>query len=46
MSRIPSEWTSLRLLAASAFNPKLQMIRSKTLMQGHDGCNRRYVMEG
>jgi len=31
--------------AASAFNPKLKMIRSKTLMQGHDCCNHRYVME-
>ena len=30
---------------ASAFNPKLKMIRSKTLMQGHDCCNHRYVME-
>ena len=32
--------------AASAFNPKLKMIRTKTLMQGHDCCNHRYVMEG
>jgi len=32
--------------SASAFNPKLKMIRSKTLMQGHDCCNHRYVMEG
>jgi hypothetical protein len=31
---------------AAAFNPKLKMIRSKTLMQGHDCCNHRYVMEG
>jgi len=31
---------------AGAFNPKLKMIRSKTLMQGHDCCNHRYVMEG
>jgi hypothetical protein len=31
--------------AASAFNPKLKMIRTKTLMQGHDCCNHRYVME-
>ncbi len=30
---------------ASAFNPKLQLIRTKTLMQGHDCCNHRYVME-
>lgn len=30
---------------APAFNPKLKLIRSKTLMQGHDCCNHRYVME-
>ncbi|MCX6579199.1 MAG: L-2-amino-thiazoline-4-carboxylic acid hydrolase [Candidatus Aminicenantes bacterium] len=30
---------------AEAFNPKIKMIRSKTLMQGHDYCNHRYVME-
>jgi hypothetical protein len=30
---------------ASAFNPKIKMIRTKTLMQGHDCCNHRYVME-
>jgi hypothetical protein len=30
---------------AVSFNPKLKMIRSKTLMQGHDCCNHRYVME-
>lgn len=30
---------------ASAFNPKLKLIRTKTLMQGHDCCNHRYVME-
>lgn len=29
---------------ASAFNPKLKMIRTKTLMQGHDCCNHRWVM--
>jgi len=34
------------LVDASAFNPKLKMIRSKTLMQGHDCCNHRYVVEG
>jgi hypothetical protein len=32
--------------SASGFNPKLKLIRSKTLMQGHDCCNHRYVMEG
>ncbi len=31
---------------ASAFNPKIKMIRSKTLMEGHEYCNHRYVMEG
>jgi hypothetical protein len=30
---------------ASAFNPKLKLVRTKTLMQGHDYCNHRYVME-
>jgi len=31
---------------ARAFNPKMRMIRTKTLMQGHDCCNHRYVWEG
>jgi hypothetical protein len=31
---------------ATAFNPKLRMIRDKTLMQGHDCCNHRYVYGG
>ena len=30
---------------ASAYNPKMKLIRTKTLMQGHDCCNHRYVME-
>lgn len=30
---------------ARAFNPKLKLIRTKTLMRGHDCCNHRYVME-
>jgi hypothetical protein len=30
----------------SAFNPEMKMIRTKTLMQGHDCCNHRGVMEG
>ncbi len=30
---------------ASAFNPKMKMLRTKTLMQGHDCCNHRWVME-
>lgn len=28
---------------AEGFNPKVKMIRDKTLMQGHDCCNHRYV---
>jgi hypothetical protein len=31
---------------ARAFNSKMRMIRTKTLMQGHDRCNHRYVWEG
>lgn len=31
---------------ARAFNPKMKLIRSKTLMEGHDCCNHRYAMEG
>lgn len=31
---------------ASGFNPKLKLIRTKTLMQGQECCNLRYVMEG
>jgi len=31
---------------ASAYNPKIKLLRTKTLMQGHDCCNHRYVMEG
>ena len=31
--------------AVEAFNPRLKMIRDKTLMQGHDCCNHRYVVE-
>lgn len=29
---------------AEGFNPKIQLIRDKTLMQGHDYCNHRYVL--
>ena len=32
--------------ATTIFNPKLKMIRTKTLMQGDDCCNHRWVMEG
>lgn len=31
--------------SAEGFNPKMRMIRTKTLMQGHDCCNHRYVLE-
>jgi hypothetical protein len=31
--------------AASAFNPKIRLFRTKTLMQGHDCCNHRWVQE-
>lgn len=27
-------------------NPKIEMIRDKTLMQGHDCCNHRYIWTG
>ena len=30
----------------SAFNPKMKMIHSKTMMQGNDYCHARYVLEG
>jgi len=30
---------------ATAFNPKLRLERTKTLMQGHDCCNFRYTWE-
>jgi hypothetical protein len=28
------------------FNPKIRMIRTKTLMQDHDHCNHRWIWEG
>ena len=28
------------------FNPRIQLIRDKTLMLGHDCCNHRYVLQG
>jgi hypothetical protein len=31
---------------ASDFNPKIKLIRDKTLMQGHDCCNHKYVWTG
>lgn len=30
---------------AEAFNPKIKLIRDKTLMQGHDHCNHKYVFK-
>jgi predicted hydrocarbon binding protein len=32
--------------SARGFNPKMRMIRTKTLMQGDEFCNHRYVIEG
>lgn len=32
--------------AATAFNPKIKLIRSQTLMEGHDFCDFQYVWEG
>lgn len=29
----------------ATFNPKIKMTRDKTLMQGHEYCNHRYVLE-
>ena len=29
---------------AQGFNPKIKLVRNKTLMQGHDCCNHRYVL--
>lgn len=31
---------------AKAFNPAVEMVRDKTLMQGHDCCNHRYLWKG
>ena len=31
-------------VTAEAFNPKIKLIRDKTLMQGHDCCNHKYVV--
>ena len=31
---------------ASSYNDKIEMIRDKTLMQGHDCCNHRYIWKG
>ena len=31
---------------ATAFNPKLKLERTKTLMEGHDCCDHKYIWEG
>jgi len=31
---------------AKGFNPKISLVRDKTLMQGHACCNHRYLLEG
>lgn len=31
---------------AQGFNPKIKLVRDKTLMQGHDRCNHRYIWTG
>ncbi len=31
---------------ARGFNPRIKLIRDKTLMLGHDCCNHRYVLQG
>lgn len=31
--------------ACQSFNPGIKMVRDKTLMQGHECCNHRYVLE-
>jgi len=33
-------------VTAEAFNTKIKLIRDKTLMQGHDCCNHKYVVKG
>ena len=30
---------------ASGFNPEIKLVRDKTLMQGHDMCNHRYILD-
>jgi hypothetical protein len=31
---------------AEGFNPKIKLVRDKTLMEGHDRCNHRYIWTG
>jgi hypothetical protein len=31
---------------ASSYNEKMEMVRDKTLMQGHECCNHRYIWKG
>jgi hypothetical protein len=33
-------------VTAEAFNPNIKLVRDKTLMQGHDCCNHKYVVKG
>ena len=32
--------------SAAAFNPNIRMYRTKTLMEGHDYCDHKWVWEG
>ena len=32
-------------VTAETFNPKIKLIRDKTLMQGHDCCNHKYIFQ-
>jgi hypothetical protein len=32
-------------VTAETFNPKIKLVRDKTLMQGHDCCNHKYVVK-
>lgn len=36
---------SLDYVTAETFNPKIKLIRDKTLMQGHDCCNHKYIFQ-
>ncbi len=33
-------------ITAASFNPEMKMVRDKTLMQGHNCCNHRYLYSG
>jgi hypothetical protein len=34
------------LIKEKGFNPKIKLVRDKTLMQGHEYCNHRYIWTG